>query len=167
MSKPAILIIPGSFHPPELWAGVEGPLRKQGYKVTTIDIKSNKQFPEVHEDIFQKEVADIRKHVEKLLNTGEDLLLVMHSYGAIPATDALEGLAKSQRLAAGQKNGIVGLVYMCAFMMWEGSRLLEDVFMAVTQDQLGHLNLDTKVRCSHVETFQQRIFGAVADRYLG
>jgi hypothetical protein len=57
------------------------------------------------------------------INAGKDVLLLMHSYGGCPGADAAKGLSKAERQAAGKKGGIVGLVFMCAFVAAEGASL--------------------------------------------
>ena len=144
MSKPTILLIPGSFHPPELWKGVQDPLHGLGYQISTLPLLSNDQLPETHEDITQREATFIHQHVEKLLDGGQDVLVVMHSYGGVPGTEGLKGLGKIERKAASKPNGVVGLVYLCAFMLWEGARILEDCILA-RDDFMGKLQFDTTV----------------------
>ena len=53
------------------------------------------------------------------------MILVAHSYGGIPAGGAAYGLSKYAREKDGRKGGIVGLVYMSAFVVPEGLSLLD------------------------------------------
>jgi hypothetical protein len=53
----------------------------------------------------------------KIADEGKDIVLVMHSYGGIPATESAHGLAKKDREAAGKKGGIVALLYVAALLV--------------------------------------------------
>jgi hypothetical protein len=105
---------------------------------------SNGQLPETYADIAQKEAVAIRAHVEKLLDNGDDVLMVMHSYAGVPGTESLEGFGKKERQAEERQSGVVGLVYMCAFMLWEGARILEDLILA-NEHYRGELRYSTTV----------------------
>lgn len=142
--KPTILLIPGSFHPPSLWKGIQDPLHKAGYRTSTLPLLSNDQLPETKENITELEAEAIHGHVATLLDSGEDVLVVMHSYGGVPGTQGMKGLSKDERRKAGKPGGVVGLVYLCAFMLWEGARILEDCILA-RQDFLGKLRFDQSV----------------------
>lgn len=53
-------------------------------------------------------------------NEGKDVLLLQHSYAGIPGAAAAVGLGKSQRLQEGKAGGIIGFVFIGAFMVPEG-----------------------------------------------
>lgn len=48
---------------------------------------------------------------------GNDVLVIMHSYGGFPGGAACEGLLKTERVKRGQKGGVVGVVYVSAFAL--------------------------------------------------
>lgn len=48
-----------------------------------------------------------------------------HSYGSVPACEACPGLLLADRKAKGKENGIIGFVYVAAFVLYVG----EPVFM--------------------------------------
>jgi hypothetical protein len=52
---------------------------------------------------------------------GKDVLLFMHSYAGMPGAAAATGLAKSQRTQDGKAGGVVGLLFLGAFVVAEGS----------------------------------------------
>lgn len=55
---------------------------------------------------------------------GRDVVVVCHSYGGVPGGGAAYGLSKSARAKEGKKGGVVGLIYVCGFVVPEGSSLL-------------------------------------------
>lgn len=53
---------------------------------------------------------------ETLADEGRDIVIVTHSYGGIPGTEAAKGLAKSDREAEGKKGGVIKLVYLTSIV---------------------------------------------------
>ena len=53
-------------------------------------------------------------------NEGKDVLLFLHSYAGMPGAAAATGLAKSQRTQSGQAGGVIGLLFLGAFVVPEG-----------------------------------------------
>lgn len=48
----------------------------------------------------------------------------MHSYGGCPGAMAAKGLSKAEMPAASRKGGIIGLIFICAFVAQEGQSLI-------------------------------------------
>jgi pimeloyl-ACP methyl ester carboxylesterase len=61
----------------------------------------------------------IRSELTKLVeDLGKDVMVVMHSYGGIVGTEAVhESLAKKAREGKVLPGGVLGLLYMCAFLL--------------------------------------------------
>ena len=59
------------------------------------------------------------------LNEGNDIVMVMHSYGGECGGQAVMGLTKAERKREGKKGGIIGLIYMTAFMIPRGRSLTD------------------------------------------
>ncbi|KAI9036888.1 uncharacterized protein KD926_001203 [Aspergillus affinis] len=51
---------------------------------------------------------------------GKAIVIVMHSYAGMPGATAAPGLSKSQRSQQGKPGGIVGLIFIGAFIVPEG-----------------------------------------------
>lgn len=51
---------------------------------------------------------------------GKDVLLFMHSYAGMPGAAAATALAKSQRAQEGKVGGVIGLLFLGAFVVPEG-----------------------------------------------
>ena len=72
-----------------------------------------------------KDAAFIREDVIlPLLDAGKDVVLAMHSYGGMPGPVAAKGLSKTERLAAGKRGGIIGLVFLSVLVAFEGKSLV-------------------------------------------
>jgi hypothetical protein len=69
--------------------------------------------------------ALVHSTVSELAEEGRDVVVVMHSYGGIPAESRYEDLAKDERSRRGLKGGVVALVYICAWMLPEGKCVVD------------------------------------------
>ncbi|KAL8703731.1 MAG: hypothetical protein Q9201_003104 [Fulgogasparrea decipioides] len=56
---------------------------------------------------------------------GKDVVLYLHSYAGFPGSAAIKGLSKTERLAAGEQGGILGLIYQSAFIPKPGDTVLQ------------------------------------------
>lgn len=45
----------------------------------------------------------------------------MHSYGGIPGTESVKGLARKDLAAQGRKGGVISLIYQSAFLVPAGA----------------------------------------------
>ncbi len=56
---------------------------------------------------------------------GEEIVLVMHSYGGAPGSCAAVGASKEDLQASGKIGGIIGLIYLAGFLLREGDSLID------------------------------------------
>jgi len=124
MSLPTIVLVPGAWHSPQHYSALIDNLKAQSFQVVTDRLPSvGSKTP--REQSVSKDADFIQNHLLlPILDSGKDVLLLMHSYGGCPGADAAKGLSKAERKAAGKKGGIIGLVFMCAFVAAEGDSLL-------------------------------------------
>lgn len=123
-SKPAIILVPGAWHSPEHFAPTTELLEQAGYSVHGVrlpSVRDEPPFPTSHHPDREAVCAAI---LSALDDEGKDVLLVMHSYGGIPGSDACDGLSKGDRAKEGKATGVVGLVYIASFALQEGQNLL-------------------------------------------
>lgn len=110
-TKPAIVLVTGSFALPEFYDDTTASLRKRGYEVSDPQLLTSGKKPgpppTMHDD-----AAMIAKEVEKLADEGKDVLVVAHSYGGMPASQCTKGITKQEREKEGKKGGIVRLAYL-------------------------------------------------------
>ncbi|KAJ4294977.1 hypothetical protein N0V90_006985 [Kalmusia sp. IMI 367209] len=118
MSKPTIVLVPGAWHSPEIYAKVVDVLNGYGYPTVSLPLASVGATP-AHLD-FDGDVKAIRDCLTKLVNEEKDVVLVTHSYTGMPGAEAPVGLGKKEREAAGLKGGVIRLVFIMAFAMPEG-----------------------------------------------
>lgn len=122
LSKTTILFVPGAWHGPEWFSQVEKILQSSGYKTDHLDLAS--VGPKVHLENAQPDIDIIAKHIDTALDAGQKVVLVMHSYGSVPAMDAAYGRDYATRKAAGKEGGVTHLVFMAAFVIPAGASLI-------------------------------------------
>ena len=127
-SKPTILLVPGAWHSPDLYAPMTDLLVAEGYEYIGISLVSVGADPALEN--WDPDVELIHKTVLGVLDRGKDVVLVVHSYGGLVGSEAMKGLGKKQRESEGKKGGVVRLVYICAFFLELGMHL-----QAVKNDQ--------------------------------
>lgn len=120
-SKPTFVLVPGAWHRTGYFAQIRAYLSEHGYPsvaVATPSVGSDPPATSMDVDIVAVEAA-----VRKVLDGGEDVVLLMHSYGGGPGSVAAgriaEGLLKSGPVGEG-KGRIKRLVYVAAFVPIEG-----------------------------------------------
>jgi hypothetical protein len=124
MSKPTIVLVPGAWHQPAHYSALIGMLESASYEVVTEKLPSVDSSTPTQQSV-PNDATFIEKHLLRpLVDQGKDILLLMHSYGGCPGADAAKGYSKKERTVAGKKGGIIGLVFMAAFLANEGDSLL-------------------------------------------
>lgn len=120
-TQPLVYILHGAWHGPEYFELVRTKFQALGYIMMCPQQPSTGALPPtktLHDD-----AAHVRAELELLIEHGQEVVLVMHSYGGMVGTQAAAGLGKVERAKRGQTGGIVRLFYACAFMLPLGSAL--------------------------------------------
>jgi pimeloyl-ACP methyl ester carboxylesterase len=63
------------------------------------------------------------KQIEQAVDSGQKVVVVVHSYGALPANEAIQGLDWQSRQGNSQIGGVVHLFFCCSFIIPEGKSL--------------------------------------------
>ncbi|GKZ24997.1 hypothetical protein AbraIFM66951_000458 [Aspergillus brasiliensis] len=119
---PTIVFVPGAWHSPECYRRVVNQLEAVGYETDLVHPPS--VGPTQHLPDFSADVAQIRSHLERLVNAGKKVVLVVHSYGAVPSNEAVKGLDCDSRQRNGQAGGVAHIFFCCSFIIPEGRSLL-------------------------------------------
>lgn len=133
MSKPTIVIIPGSFSVPSQYEKSAEVLRSYGFETIVGPLQTADRRDPLPAATMQDDAAYFREVITQLADQGKDIVLLPHSYGGIVANESAKGLLKSDRLANGKPGGIVRIVFVSAVVPPEGSS---------TADLTGDLSLD-------------------------
>lgn len=123
MSKPTVVLIPGAWHSPAHYSPLTRLLEDAGYTVVASKLPSVDSTDPTQQSVANDSAFIKTELLSPLLDQGKDILLLMHSYGGCPGADAAKGLSKKERTEAGKEGGIIGLVFMAAFVANEGDSL--------------------------------------------
>lgn len=124
-APPTIVIVPGAFHVASSMDLFSSQLEEAGYDTQTFELVTvNQPMLKVQDDVTALAAEVLVPLIEK---HGKDVVLYLHSYAGFPGSAAIKGLSKTERLAAGKRGGILGLIYQSAFIPKPGDTLLQMV----------------------------------------
>ncbi|RAK99401.1 alpha/beta hydrolase [Aspergillus ibericus CBS 121593] len=115
-----VVVIPGAWLTPDFYQPFLTALTQAGYRAHLAGYPSlNPSDPatadcQADSDAIQRE---LRTLVE---DDGQDVVLLMHSYAGMPGASAARGLSKLERQQQGLAGGILGLIFLAAFVVPEG-----------------------------------------------
>lgn len=123
-STPVVLIlVPGAWHSPRHYSLLFDGLKQEGIDAICEQNPScDCTSPE--DTSTAGDASSIRQIIVSKLDQGHEVVVAMHSYGGCPGAAAAQGLSKSERQAAGQSGGVIGLIFICAFVASEGDSLI-------------------------------------------
>lgn len=123
-TKPSIVIVHGAWQPAEGFAAFAESLRKHGFDTVVPSLPSvggtTTPLPGLPED-----VVVVRTAITKLAEEGKEIILLLHSYGGVVGSSAVENLDVASRAKEAKKGGVVKLVFMSAFVVPRGKSLLD------------------------------------------
>lgn len=123
-SKPVFILVPGAFHPGSLYQPLLDGLTKQGYETHAIT-KRSVAGPDPEDITTQDDANYAHGVITSYLDRGEDVVVICHSYSGLVGSAASYGLSKSDRQAAGEPGGVVGLIGIACLLVPEGVSLSE------------------------------------------
>lgn len=119
---PTILAVPGAWHTVESFDTV-----KKIFTDRSLDFVSQNAPGLVDaQATMLSDASSLRTNLlEPLVEAGKDVIVLMHSYGGMYGSQAVQGLSKSERERSGKKGGVISLVYVSAVTPVEGKTTLE------------------------------------------
>ena len=120
---PTIVLISGAFHVDSVMHILSGELQRRGYNTRTQDLISvNNRTVSVDRD-----TQALRENIliPLVIEQRKDIVVFCHSYAGFPSSGAIGGLSKAERLSKGLPGGIIGLIYLTAFIPPAGKTLLQ------------------------------------------
>jgi hypothetical protein len=124
--KPLIFLVCGSWHTPKVWYLLEPFLNDAGYETVKTSLMSNGSKASVP-DVFELDAKKLTDEITALVEQGKDIVMVLHSFGGLPGSEACKGNIKSIRQKEGKNGGVIACVYLCAFMLPTGYSLMDAV----------------------------------------
>jgi pimeloyl-ACP methyl ester carboxylesterase len=125
MPSKTIVLVPGSFSPSAVYLPLAEPLRDAGLTVHLLDppsyyTKKAGAPPTVYDD-----AAFIASFVRGLVDAGEEIVVLAHSYGGTPTSQSLEGLTVRERREKGEKGGVARVGFITAVVPPVGTSVME------------------------------------------
>jgi pimeloyl-ACP methyl ester carboxylesterase len=120
---PVIVLAHGAFHDSLCWEKLIPKLEAQGFTCRTVDFPSTCATPTPH--TLDADIKALRDVVDKEVNAGHDVAVVMHSWGGVPGGSAMVGYSKEQRAAKGLSGGVVRLIYVAALLIPAGKNIFD------------------------------------------
>ena len=117
MSTPTILFVPGFWEGPAVFAQVSSLLQGYGFPTETVALASTGKLSPGNPSMLD-DIATVRTAATKLVESGQKVVMVMHSGGGFIGSNAIEGLGISARGEA--KGGIIKLVFLAGAVFPEG-----------------------------------------------
>ncbi|GFN11408.1 alpha/beta hydrolase [Aspergillus tubingensis] len=115
-----VVVIPGAWLTPDFYQPFLVALNLAGYRTHLAGYPSlNPSNPatadcQADSDAIQRELRNL---VE---DQSQNVVLLMHSYAGMPGASAASGLSKVERQQQGKSGGILGLIFLAAFVVPEG-----------------------------------------------
>ncbi|RAL10878.1 alpha/beta hydrolase [Aspergillus homomorphus CBS 101889] len=125
MLRPAVVIVPGSWHRPQHYQRLIDEFAKANYQAVGVTMPSVDSSPPSTSWIPDAEA--VRKVILSYLDAGRDVITIAHSFSGIPMSEAVKGLGKSAREKQGLQSGVLHLMYMCAMALPEGQNHIGQV----------------------------------------
>lgn len=145
MSKPSIILVPGSFALPEFYDETVNAVAQKGYDIRALHLPSvgaaTGQGREGPLPTMNDDAAFIAKEVEKVADQGKQVVLFAHSYGGVPVTQSLRGLSVKDRQKQGKPGGVVALGYLTCLVPAVGQTAAA-ILGEVPSDQKLELSVD-------------------------
>lgn len=114
-SKPTILFVPGAWHKSSCYTPVIQKLNAQGYEIATAELASVGPVPGLA--TWAEDISNIQAVLTSLVSAGKRIIIVAHSYGSLPAGEAIKGFLSRELQAQGKPGGVVHFVYISAFVL--------------------------------------------------
>ena len=115
--SPTIVIVPGASQSPLFYHPLADALKKYGFAVEIVKTPSVGASPGLK--TYDADVLAVRNTVTALVEKGDDVIVLMHSYGGVPGSAALKALGKEERRKDRKSGGVVRLMYVCSYALRE------------------------------------------------
>jgi hypothetical protein len=114
IKKPLTLIVHGAWHRPAHYRALISALQARGHTVLAPPLASSGYDDSIDGKDHTDDVRRIHEVLLPYLDAGREAVVVAHSAGGLPATEAVEHHTVSERKARGLPGGIVAIIYISA-----------------------------------------------------
>jgi pimeloyl-ACP methyl ester carboxylesterase len=92
MSKPTIILVPGSFCPASAYSQMISHFRARGFPALAIELLSAQKRIGFPPATMQDDAALIKQVAETVIAQDKEVVVICHSYGGTPTSQALVGV---------------------------------------------------------------------------
>lgn len=117
---PRLVLVPGAWHVPSHYSSLIAALGRHNL---VVDCNSNNTTDSTA--TLEDAAAAVRRVLLSHVEAGRDVVLIAHSYGGGVSGIAGSGLSKSARQQQGKAGGIIGIIWIAAFILQQNQTLLE------------------------------------------
>lgn len=122
--EPMIVLVPAAWFSPFHYVRFTDQLRLAGYETVSQRLPSCDSVNPKAQSMAVDSAFIVEQLLMPSINAGKEVVLMMHSYGGGPGAAAAKGISVTERRAAGKSGGIIGLIFISAFIAEEGQSLL-------------------------------------------
>jgi pimeloyl-ACP methyl ester carboxylesterase len=120
MTRPTLVLVPGSWHSSAHFRPLVEDLESHKFKCLPVSLPST-QPPGAPPATLSDDTQVIRETVVHELEAGgNDVVVVAHSYGGAPSSNALEGLDAASRSTAGARTAVRKLIFISSLPVQKG-----------------------------------------------
>lgn len=118
--QPLLVLVPGAWTPPSAYHKLVTLLKNAPYNFTVHSPALASNNGATPPNSFEADVEAVRSAIEPLVTAGNDVVLIMHSYGGVVGSSSISGLTKKDRQDKALLGGICHLLYISAYMLAKG-----------------------------------------------
>jgi pimeloyl-ACP methyl ester carboxylesterase len=126
MTKPTLVLVHGAWHSPAHFKPLIEVLESHNYNVVAVTCPSSSRAATATPATFEDDCEAVRSVVLRELDSA-NVLVVAHSYGGVPASNALKSLSPSARTASNHATSVTGIAYVCAAALPAGITFLQAI----------------------------------------
>ena len=126
MSRPTFVCVPGFCHTSAVFEPLRALLSHYGYPVLAVQLPSVLVNGSHASNDSAQDSRAIRSAVSRLVEAGQDVIVILHSYAGVPGGDALQDLGKTERAQRGLRGGVLRIVFVMAWIVQEGFKMCEE-----------------------------------------
>lgn len=143
-SKPQIVLFPGAWHKPSCFSHIIPKLEAAGYAVRTAQLPSVTDHNPPKD--LNADIATVRSTVDEAIGSGNDVVVIPHSWAGIVVGSALTGYSKKEREAKGEKGGVV----RCGCMSNPGTQCMSSCYKKIVFLSSKSTALSISLRPSYI-----------------
>ncbi|KAH8881876.1 alpha/beta-hydrolase [Thozetella sp. PMI_491] len=113
--KPVVVIVHGAWHRPLHYLTLVLQLQAAGYTTVVPELPFAGWGPDVVKSTTDDSIEAVKAALKPFLDMGKEVIVVGHSFGGIPAAQAVAGETVEDRKARGEAGGVKAIVFLAAY----------------------------------------------------